>query len=932
MTWAAPNDNGSAITGYTVTPYIGSTAQTPVPVNNPSATSATVTGLTNGTTYTFSVAATNSLGASVQSVASAPVTPENAILDFSTPSSADSGDPGSGELGVKFTSDANGLITGIRFYKATANTGTHVGNLWTASGTLLASATFTGESASGWQTVLFSSPVKVNAYTTYVASYFDPNGHYSSSPGGFANSVDNPPLHGVANSTSVNGLYIYSQTSRFPTNTYGANNYSVDVLFAPQTPGQVTGVTATPGHLSATVNWSAPASGGAATYIVTPYTGSTAQTPTVVTGTPAATSTTITGLQQSTAYTFTVQASSAYGTGLVSAPSSPVTPLAPSVPDAPTNVAAIIATGQAIVNWTAPTNNGSPLTSFTVTPYIGAVAQTPITVNDGTASSATVTGLANATAYTFKVSATNGVGTGPTSGASAAVTPDYTIFDFSTPLLTDAGDRGSGELGVKFTSDATGQVLGIRFYKAAANTGTHIGNLWTAAGTLLASATFTNETTSGWQTVLFSNPVKISANTTYVASYFDPNGHYSATPGGLTTSIDNPPLHAVGNSASPNGVYVYSSTSTFPTNTYNAGNYYVDVVFAPQPPAAVSNVSATADHVSATVNWSAPAGGGATSYVVTPYIGSTAQTPVTVTGTPPATLVKITGLTAGTAYTFTVQPANSYGNGPTSGASNSVTVMPPGAPDPPTGVTATPANGQAQVSWTPPTNNNGSAVTGYTVTPYRGTTAGTPVQITDPSTTSTTVTGLTNGTGYTFVVAAANNVGTGTASAASSVVTPEDTIFDFAAPSIIDGGDRLAGELGMKFTSDVNGTVTGIRFYKAAANTGTHIGNLWTAAGTLLASATFTNESTSGWQTVLFSTPVPVTANTTYVASYFDPNGHYSVTPAGLNTSFDSPPLHAVANTTSPNGLYIYSAASTFPTNAYNGNNYAVDVLFQPGS
>ena len=78
------------------------------------------------------------------------------------------------EVGVKFTSDVSGTVTGIRFYKASKNTGTHVGNLWTASGRKLASATFTGETASGWQQVTFSSPVSINANTTYVASYFAP--------------------------------------------------------------------------------------------------------------------------------------------------------------------------------------------------------------------------------------------------------------------------------------------------------------------------------------------------------------------------------------------------------------------------------------------------------------------------------------------------------------------------------------------------------------------------------------------------------------------------------------------------------------------------------------------------------------------------------------------------------------------------------------
>src|SRR6202008_578986 len=85
-----------------------------------------------------------------------------------TPSEPDSGDSNSVTLGVKFRVDSNGFISGIRFYKATTNTGTHVGALWTSTGTLLASATFTNKSASGWQQVTFGSPVAITSNTTYV--------------------------------------------------------------------------------------------------------------------------------------------------------------------------------------------------------------------------------------------------------------------------------------------------------------------------------------------------------------------------------------------------------------------------------------------------------------------------------------------------------------------------------------------------------------------------------------------------------------------------------------------------------------------------------------------------------------------------------------------------------------------------------------------
>jgi hypothetical protein len=936
VTWTAPQADGdSPITGYTVTPYIGATAQTPVAASA-SATSTTVTGLTNGTAYTFKVTATNAAGTSPASAASNAVTPQATIFDLATPATVDSGDTTSVELGVKFKADYNGSITGIRFYKAAANTGVHTGSLWTTTGTRLAQATFTNETASGWQTVTFASPVSVTAGTTYIASYFAPSGHYSHNNGGLSAAVDNPPLHALADATSANGVYAYSPTSAFPSSTYAAANYWVDVLYAVPAPGQATNAAAVEaGQHSADVTWTAPASGGPVTsYKITPYIGSSAQTSTTVTGTPPATSKTITGLTTGTTYTFTVQALNANGAGPASAQSNAVTPSAPVVPSAPTAVTARPATNSALVTWGTPNSDGdSPITGYTVTPYIGSSPQTAVQVS-APATSKTMTGLTNGTDYTFKITATNAVGTGPASGASNTVTPQDTILDFATPATADAGDLNAVELGVKFKTDFAGSVTGIRFYKAAANTGTHIGSLWTTTGTRLAQATFTSETASGWQHVSFASPVAITAGTTYVASYFAPNGHYSVTGGGFASAIDNAPLHGLADATSANGVYSYTSTSAFPSSSYGASNYGVDVLFAPAgAPGQVTGVTATAGQASANVSWTAPSSGGpATSYEITPFIGSTAQTPTTVTGSPPATSKTITGLTPGTAYTFRVQASNPSGSGAVSGASNSVTPTGAGAPAAPTGATAEADTKSALVSWTAPSDDGGSAITGYTVTPFAGTTAGTPVQV-GASTTSTRVSGLTNGTAYTFRVTATNGAGTGPASGASNAVTPKASILEFATPGVTDAGDPGSVVLGVKFTADVAGSVTGVRFYKAAANTGNHVGALWTSAGQLLAQGTFSGESASGWQTLTFATPVAITAGTTYVASYLAPNGHYSVTSAGFGSGpIDNPPLHALADLVSPNGVYAYSGSSVFPSSSFNATNYSVDVLFAPGA
>ena len=180
----------------------------------------------------------------------------------------------------------------------------------------------------------------------------------------------------------------------------------------------------------------------------------------------------------------------------------------------------------------------------------------------------------------------------PSNAVTLNVSAPVSLFGATQPAEVDSGDPDAVELGVKFSVDTPGTLTGIRFYKAPANTGMHIGNLWSADGTLLASVAFTGETGSGWQTALFAQPVQLAAGTTYVASYYVPNGHYSATNGYFYLppsppplgggSVDSPPLHALRNTGgTTNGVYVYSSASAFPTLSHQASNYWVDVLFAP---------------------------------------------------------------------------------------------------------------------------------------------------------------------------------------------------------------------------------------------------------------------------------------------------------------------------------------------------------------
>jgi hypothetical protein len=408
-----------------------------------------------------------------------------------------------------------------------------------------------------------------------------------------------------------------------------------------------------------------------------------------------------------------------------------------------------------------------------------------------------------------------------------------------TPQQIDSADPGSTVLGVKFRTDSPGYITGIRFYKASTNTGIHMGSLWTSGGTLLGNATFTNESSSGWQQVSFSNPIAVNANTTYIASYFAPNGHYSQDEAFFSTSgVDNPPIHLLADGVDgPNGVYAYASSNTFPNATYNSEYYWVDVVFTTNPGPTYS--------ISGTIS---PASNGS-------------GTTVTLSGAGSAT---VTADSSGN-YTFT-------------------------------------------------TFVNGI----YTVTPTKS------GYSFSPTSRSVTINGAN--------VPAVNFT-------AQIVVPPScpcSVWRSSATPTFIDSSDPTATNLGVKFRADFNGFITGIRFYKASTNTGTHIGNIWTSAGTLLGSVTFTNETSSGWQQMNFGNPIAINANTTYIASYFAPDGHYSQDEAFFSTSgVDNPPLHLLANgVDGPNGVYAYASSNTFPTSTYNTEYYWVDVAYttNPGA
>jgi hypothetical protein len=155
-------------------------------------------------------------------------------------------------------------------------------------------------------------------------------------------------------------------------------------------------------------------------------------------------------------------------------------------------------------------------------------------------------------------------------------------------------------------------------------------------------------------------------------------------------------------------------------------------------------------------------------------------------------------------------------------------------------------------------------------------------------------------------------------------------LFGDRRPTVDTDPDTRPVELGLRFRSAEPGTVTGVRFYKGARNRGGHVGSLWTSTGKLLARASFANESGSGWQSVTFAQPVPVTAGTTYVVSYHAPQGGYAADPRFFSTDTVSGPLTAPRDTaTARNSVYGYGGAGTFPTQTWQAANYWVDVTLE---
>ncbi len=402
------------------------------------------------------------------------------------------------ELGLRFTPSQDGYISAIRFYKGTGNTGPHVGSLWTASGQALAHVTFTNETDTGWQTAALSTSVPVTAGTTYVVSYTAPAGHYAAQSGAFWYAGrSQPPLSVAGGFGSVYGG-VFGTPGAFPSQTWDATQYYVDVQFSQV---DLTPLTVT--------SWN-------------PLAGASSVAP--------------------TAAVSAVLSKAVTGASL-----------------------ALTGPGGAAVAGSASYDSSTRTVTFT--------PSAPL------ASSTTYTMTASAPSLTGPASATFTTAAPPQQPGTLTVS---FYDDTAVPGILEAADDVPVTLGVRFASASNGYVSAIRFYKGPNNTGTHVGTLWSVVGQqVLAQATFTSESTTGWQTVTFAQPVRILKDTEYIASYSTTVGRYSATLNAFSgTGLQRAPLRT----ASDSGAYTYASG--YPGST-SSTSYMVDVVFTADAPALV---------------------------------------------------------------------------------------------------------------------------------------------------------------------------------------------------------------------------------------------------------------------------------------------------------------------------------------------------------
>ncbi|WP_397412767.1 fibronectin type III domain-containing protein, partial [Polaromonas sp.] len=846
ITWTAPTCNGGTIiTGYTITSSSGN-----IITVDGSIRTATVTGLTNGTSYTFTVVATNATGDSL------PSSPSNSVIPNIKPNAPtiETVTAGNAQATVTWaTPISNGgtTITGYTIISSFGNIINVDSSIRTATITGLINGTaytFTvvatnaaGDSLPSSPSNLVTTNIKPNAPTietvtagnsqatvTWTAPANNGGtiitGYTITSSSGNVTTVD-----GSLRTATINEL---TNGTSYTFTVVAINAIGISLPSSPSNsvipnikPNAPTIETVTAGNVEATVTWAAPVSNGGTTiigYTVTSNSGN------LITVDGSLRIATVTGLTNGTSYTFTVVATNAAGDSLASSPSNSVIPNIK--PNAPTIETVTVGNVQATVTWTAPTNNGGTIiTGYTVTSSSGNVTNV-----NGSLRTATVIGLTNGSSYTFTVVATNAVGDSLPSNPSNLVIP-ITIPD--APMIGTA-IGGNTEATVTWTTpenNGSSVITGYIITSSPGNkTATIIGSITT--GTVYGltngiSYTFTVVATNAAGISLPSNssnsviPISIpnapiigptiACNNHAIVTWDAPTSDggsvitsytVTSTPGGVTVTVDGTTL-ITDISGLINQVYTFTviATNAIGDSLPSSPSNSVTPIIKPDAP--IIGI-ATAGNAQATVTWDTPANNGGS--IITSYTVRSSPGNKTTTVDGSIRTANITGLTNGTAYTFTVVATNEVNNSIPSSSSNSV--IPKTIPSAPIIGTAIPSNMQATVNWNAPTSNGGSSITGYIITSNPGgktATVGSAIR-------SVNITELTNGIAYTFTVVAINDVGISLPSNSSNSIIPR-TIPNAPTIGIATAGNTRAS---VTWTAPTNNGGSSITGYTVISNPG----------------------------------------------------------------------------------------------------------------
>jgi hypothetical protein len=446
------------------------------------------------------------------------------LLSTYTPHVTDYNDTSAINAGVKFQGLGAPSIAGVKFYKSSNNTGTHVAHLYdvTAS-TELTSATFSSETSSGWQNVNFSSAAPISNTHTYMVWVSMPNGHYAADSlgtGGVNNfestevefghgdwGGDQGPGDGaealLITAGDGNGVYSYTSNHTDVPATGTNNNYWISPTFIDTTnPGNNTGVSATDNAAGPALTWSGQG-----------------HDTNSATSTGQIRSTIIERIQgESSDWTIEYQDGD-------------------------------------LTNWTDGPNDPTALPG---TGYIYVVKNVDYCGNVSTGSTSTVTTASRSLSHLFS----------------------------SNPGAVDTGETGGLTVGMHWQTSTAGNVWGVRYHRGSAASpfinGRFRVGLWDNDGTLLASREVPHgNMQSGWVDVRFNAPVSISANHDYVIGYFTPIGLESYTNNVFDSAVTNGSLSGrAADTGAPNGVYSYGSSMAFPSTASSNNTWYgVDVNF-----------------------------------------------------------------------------------------------------------------------------------------------------------------------------------------------------------------------------------------------------------------------------------------------------------------------------------------------------------------